>query len=322
MKTALAATLFVAASLSAVSAEATSLPVLPGPTISAGVAACTTTPCQNDFSVSAGAANVPLSQFGHNYTVTTVDEGGNPIYSYTTQNTPGELTVGDVSSNQYSVATANGSPKVSTSASIVTGVGGIITSSILTYYFEIVPDQGQGALTPVTVGLNATGGVSGSTTSPPSTYDSLNGANVFAEFTIAHQFNELAQADYYYICYLGDDDCSQSSNSSTSNVNVQLGTTSTFSGGFDLVDMPLALITDHPYQVILSAEMSLGDYPGTATAFVDPMFDVPAGYTLVLSPGISAGVPEPATWATMLFGFGALGAVMRRRRGGVVQSGR
>jgi hypothetical protein len=26
------------------------------------------------------------------------------------------------------------------------------------------------------------------------------------------------------------------------------------------------------------------------------------------------GVPEPATWATMLIGFGGLGAILRRRR--------
>jgi hypothetical protein len=308
------AVLMAASSLGAATAGAGSPNPLPAPTISAGVAACTTTPCQNDFSVSAGAANVPLSQFGDNYTVTTVDEGGNPIFSFATQNTPGELTVGNVNSDQYSVATANGSPKVSTSASIVTGVGGIVTSSILTYYFEIVPDQGQGFLTPVTVGLTASGGVSGSTTSHPSTFDSLNGANVFAEFTIANQFNELAQADYDYVCALSDNDCSQTTNSSTPNVKVNLGTTSTFSGGFNLVDTPLALVTDHPYQVFLTAEMSLGSYPGTATAFVDPMFNVPDGYTLLLSPGISNGVPEPATWATMLVGFGAMGAALRRRR--------
>lgn len=30
---------------------------------------------------------------------------------------------------------------------------------------------------------------------------------------------------------------------------------------------------------------------------------------------ISGGVPEPATWAVMLLGFGAVGASMRRRRG-------
>ena len=315
MRNVLAASLLMAASaLSVAAAHAGSLPTLPEATVSASVTACITTPCQNDFAVSAGQANVPLSQFGRNYTVTTVDEAANPIYSTTIQNTPGELIVGDPQGNQYAIATANGSPEVTTSASVVTGVGGVIPSSILYYYFEIVPDLGQGALTPVTVDLNAKGGISGSTTSPPSTYDSLNGANVIAQLTIANTFNELAQADYDYVCILSDNNCGQTSNSSTSNVTVKLGPTSTFSGGFDLVNAPLGLITDHPYQVILTTEMSLGDYPGTATAFVDPMITVPEGYTLVLSPGISQGVPEPATWATMLVGFGAVGALARRRR--------
>lgn len=36
--------------------------------------------------------------------------------------------------------------------------------------------------------------------------------------------------------------------------------------------------------------------------------------TLTISPVVAAAVPEPATWGTMLIGFGAVGAVMRRRR--------
>jgi hypothetical protein len=38
----------------------------------------------------------------------------------------------------------------------------------------------------------------------------------------------------------------------------------------------------------------------------------PAGAILSPQPG---GVPEPATWAMMLFGFGGIGALLRRRRG-------
>lgn len=38
----------------------------------------------------------------------------------------------------------------------------------------------------------------------------------------------------------------------------------------------------------------------------------PAGAILSPPPG---GVPEPATWAMMLFGFGGIGALLRRRRG-------
>jgi hypothetical protein len=38
------------------------------------------------------------------------------------------------------------------------------------------------------------------------------------------------------------------------------------------------------------------------------------GYSLVLSPNISAAAPEPSTWAIMLAGFAGLGAVLRRGR--------
>jgi hypothetical protein len=38
-------------------------------------------------------------------------------------------------------------------------------------------------------------------------------------------------------------------------------------------------------------------------------------FTLVLSSGEPAAIPEPSTWALMLTGFGLLGLVLRRRRG-------
>ena len=37
-------------------------------------------------------------------------------------------------------------------------------------------------------------------------------------------------------------------------------------------------------------------------------------------PSVAAAVPEPGTWATMLIGFGAIGATLRRKRAG--QGGR
>jgi hypothetical protein len=45
---------------------------------------------------------------------------------------------------------------------------------------------------------------------------------------------------------------------------------------------------------------------------IDGAFDTFKQLRLVLSPGIS--VPEPATWAMMLLGFGGIGMAMRRRR--------
>jgi hypothetical protein len=40
--------------------------------------------------------------------------------------------------------------------------------------------------------------------------------------------------------------------------------------------------------------------------------------SLVLQPGVGGAVPEPATWAVMLMGFGALGASLRARRARVL----
>lgn len=52
------------------------------------------------------------------------------------------------------------------------------------------------------------------------------------------------------------------------------------------------------------------DFGGTAnqTAFDDITFGT----------DIAGGIPEPATWAMMILGFGMVGSAMRRRRAGVV----
>jgi hypothetical protein len=322
MKTALAAGLVAATATMAAIPALAATPVLPEASVFAVVAACTTTPCQNDFSQSAVSNVVPLSQFGKNYTVTNVNEGHNPPVYQTTQNTPGELAVGDVHTQEYSVAKANGSPKVSSAASIMTGAGSTTTASDLTYYFEVIPDLGQGALTPVNVGVTAKGAVTGSSTSPPSTFASSNGGNATAQLVIGNFLNEIAQADYGYRCVLSDNDCSQTFNDSTSNVTVKLGPTSTFSGGFDLNNAQFSLLTDHPYEVQLNTQVVVGAYPGSSVAWVDPMITVPVGYSLDLSPGIdfAAGVPEPATWATMLLGLGLVGGLARRRRAAALEA--
>ncbi|MBS0362944.1 MAG: PEPxxWA-CTERM sorting domain-containing protein [Proteobacteria bacterium] len=38
-----------------------------------------------------------------------------------------------------------------------------------------------------------------------------------------------------------------------------------------------------------------------------------------ISEAVVAAVPEPATWALMLLGFGGLGATLRRRRRSLLQ---
>jgi len=85
------------------------------------------------------------------------------------------------------------------------------------------------------------------------------------------------------------------------------------------------------YAVVdLSAEAdaglgNLGVWPGDASAFIDPTITLstlltnsPYGFTLDVGGfGVApaaGGVPEPASWALMLGGFGMLGAMLRRRQ--------
>jgi hypothetical protein len=53
----------------------------------------------------------------------------------------------------------------------------------------------------------------------------------------------------------------------------------------------------------------------SASAYLDPFFSVPEGYSIILSPGVGnspiPSVPEPATWVMMLFGFMGVGWASR-----------
>ncbi len=74
--------------------------------------------------------------------------------------------------------------------------------------------------------------------------------------------------------------------------------------------------------ITLSANGSIFE-GGGFNAFIDPMITLdlpgvdPKDFTLTISPNLtegSGGIPEPATWALMLGGFGLAGAALRRRR--------
>lgn len=80
------------------------------------------------------------------------------------------------------------------------------------------------------------------------------------------------------------------------------------------------------YSILIGAGGSVSSAGGSYTATLDPMasFDLSANFdfspfTLHVSPdavggGGNGGIPEPASWALMILGFGAVGASLRSRR--------
>jgi hypothetical protein len=101
-----------------------------------------------------------------------------------------------------------------------------------------------------------------------------------------------------------------------------------FTGGYDDNGV-YTFLTNTRYLVSLQFQinMDINGFGGSDSfsGFVDPTFAIAPGsanagaYSFVFSDGISNGggaaaAPEPAAWTMMLLGFGALGALARRRR--------
>ena len=101
------------------------------------------------------------------------------------------------------------------------------------------------------------------------------------------------------------------------------------SGNFDVSGTAAWLVASGTTgQVMLASRagfvVGYVDASGTADAFIDPVFTIDAAYaashpglSLVFSQGVgnssAPSVPEPATWALMLGGFGVSGTILRRR---------
>jgi hypothetical protein len=84
-----------------------------------------------------------------------------------------------------------------------------------------------------------------------------------------------------------------------------------------------AILANQSYSVTLSLFLqsevagNLGGGLESLSAYVDPIFSVPDGYTLVLSPDVGNGAtaaPEASTWAMLLLGFCGLGWAAHVRR--------
>jgi len=70
---------------------------------------------------------------------------------------------------------------------------------------------------------------------------------------------------------------------------------------------------------IIKMDASVSDSSGSGSAWVDPFFGAPDGFTITLSNNIgnlplTESVPEPSTWAMMILGFAGVGFLAYRRR--------
>jgi PEP-CTERM motif len=290
-------------------------------TVTGAVTVCG--PCGGADAISASQSNVPLSQYGVNYSTTSF----NPSLEQSGLNTPGELTVSEGGATATeSITTKDPSFTATVSGGVATenpafySQGGVPTGTSFDYYFKVIDPADPTSTASTTVYVTARGGLNISTSAFPGSYGSLNSGQALAELLITPgpgntTLEELAQVNYGY--YYPPGGTCQCTTTGTSNVTATLGPSSSASGGWTLSASPVTVNLDTPYEVELSVALT-GSYLVDGTAYVDPIITPSASDEIFFSPGIANGVPEPSTWAMMIVGFVGLGflALRRRQRGG------
>lgn len=206
------------------------------------------------------------------------DPGSVPIPSSATAQGPRGSVVGSV--------TANGvdGPEVS----VIAGPG-TEGNAHLTYYFDVVGPQGELAPIDLTGTLQTTG---------------TTGDLAVAEITGAA--NAAACSGDFEQCFI-------------------------YSAVYPTVQLNMVLhVPTNTVESLTITAFAEGSLTGGFTADVDPLLTVdpsagggdPNQFSILVSPGVyngpvgPAGVPEPATWALMITGFGIVGAALRRQRSG------
>ena len=129
--------------------------------------------------------------------------------------------------------------------------------------------------------------------------DTTAGAFI-ANFSSARSFFSYQAGDF---APSDDDTLTLSLYSGLNGTGTLVGTTSFFYGasGFPTI-ATLSLVSSAPF---LSAIFNGGSADFPNSVFYD---------NIIVRPAVGGAVPEPATWAMMLAGFGAVGFAMRRRQ--------
>jgi PEP-CTERM motif-containing protein len=149
-------------------------------------------------------------------------------------------------------------------------------------------------------------------TSMTSSNQITDGGGVFASFILADQFNQTVVG--------------QTINLNGNAAEIVDNITGLTIGGTSeqfAINGDFMLATNQIYSVAMRTRLQASSSLGAMSIFanIDPTFTVTGPFTIQASDGFGGvfsrpgapGVPEPATWATMLLGFGIIGAVGRRK---------
>jgi len=233
---------------------------------------------------------------------------------------------------------AAGFPFPTLTSSVPLSGANALDTAELTYFIEVVPTSGSA--TTVSLGVNAVGSISTSTVALASP-GLQNGTDTVVQLELlgvggGAVFNDQASLVYNALALMGGG-CTTTNTSSTLGagfVSASPGCASSSGSGGFIETGTYTISTNSPYEVAMIANIRIGttndgdaNGPGSvlATAFVDPTFTVPAGFTLVLSAGVGnslpSGVPEPATWTMLAAGMGLLIVAQRRRANRAIRDG-
>ena len=281
---------------------------------------------------SADAITLPVAAIDADVTqceVQTCGTSGNVSY-----NGPLSGFAGTIAAGENSSITATGFPFPTLTSTVPAGGANALLTAELDYYFEVVPLDGNQNITPVQIGVNASGSTSASTVSGvPAIGNNAGNTLVFeimqgAAFVLDDQVvvdytdGENDEGTCFTENFSGVRGLGVVSTPGVDGATIGCGSSFMFGGFTDTGTYTLDSNT--PESVAMIANVTVGcsnnglaEGPGSCagSSFVDPLITAPAGYEIVLSDGVGnsvAATPEPGTSALLAAGLLLCAGIARR----------